>query len=127
MINTDAKRVLRAQVRLTLLAMLVSVLIAGAVPSVPTSVLIGGLCAIMPALLYVRIADKVQRAAPPVLMRAHYQAEAVKFVVTVLLFAATFAFFKDLSVVGLFAGYIAATSGYWFGLLCNNRDQRNGK
>lgn len=127
MINPDAKRVLRLQVRLTLVAMIASVVVAGAVPSVPVSVLIGGLCAMVPALAYVKIAGQVQRVPPAELMRAHYQAAAVKFVLTLLLFAGAFAFFKDLSVAGMFGGYIAATSAYWFGLLSNSRDQGNGK
>ena len=120
MSNPDAKRVIRLQVRLTLLAVVISLLVAGATINVPISALIGGLCAILPALAYVRIAGSVQTVSPAELMRAHYKAEAVKFVLTLLLFGGALAFFKDLSVAGLFGGYIAATSAYWFGLLIKN-------
>ncbi len=118
--NPDAKRVIRLQVRLPLLAVVISLLVAGATINVPVSALIGGLCAILPALAYVRIAGSMQRVSPAELMRAHYKAEAVKFVLTLLLFGGALAFFKDLSVAGLFGGYIAATSAYWFGLLIKN-------
>jgi ATP synthase protein I len=118
--NPDAKRVIRLQVRLTLLAVAASVVIAGPALNVPVSALIGGLCAILPALAYVHIAGAVNRVSPAELMRAHYKAEAVKFVLTLLLFGGALAFFKDLSVAGLFGGYIAATSAYWFGLLIKN-------
>ncbi|BBF87252.1 hypothetical protein DLM_3667 [Aquitalea magnusonii] len=51
------------------------------------------------------------------LMKAHFKAEAVKFMLTVLMFGASLVFFKDLSVVGLLAGFFATVSGYWLGLL----------
>lgn len=120
MTNPHAKRVVRIQIRLTLIAMLIGFIAAGAKLDVPVSVLLGGLCAIVPALVYIRIAGTVKHAHPLVIMRAHYKAEAAKFILTLLLFGGVLLFFKDLSVPGLFGGFIAATSAYWFGLLIKN-------
>lgn len=120
MINREVKRVVRLQVVLTLVAVLVAAVIGGFAPILPVSVVIGGLCAIIPALLYGKIAFARRHEPPAVLMRAHFKAEAVKFFTTLLMFGAALVFFKDLSVVGLFGGYMTATSGYWFGLLIKN-------
>lgn len=125
MINPDAKRVVRIQLRLTLLAMLVGLVVAEAPLNTAMSVLLGGLCAIIPALVYIRIAGTLQRGdpaaiMPAAIMRSHYRAAAAKFILTLLLFGGVLLFFKDLSVPGLFGGFIAATSAYWFGLLIKN-------
>lgn len=120
MINREVKRVVRLQVMLTLAAVLVGAVIGGFSPILPISVMIGGLCVIIPALLYGKIAYARRHEPPVVLMRAHFKAEAVKFVTTLLMFGAALVFFKDLSVVGMFGGYMTATSGYWFGLLIKN-------
>lgn len=120
MINPEVKRVVRLQLVLTLVAVLVGAAISGFSLKLPVSVMIGGLCAIVPALLYGKIAYARRHEPPAVLMKAHFKAEAVKFVTTLLMFGAALVFFKDLSVVGLFGGYMTATSGYWFGLLIKN-------
>lgn len=120
MINPDAKRVVRIQFRLTLLAMLLGLVAADAPLNAAMSVLLGGLCAIIPALVYIRIAGTLQRGDPAAIMRSHYRAAAAKFILTLLLFGGVLLFFKDLSVPGLFGGFIAATSAYWFGLLIKN-------
>lgn len=120
MSNPDAKRVVRSQIRLVLLAIVVSLLASSGRLDVAISVLLGGLCSIVPSLVYLRIAGNVKHAAPLVIMQAHYKAEATKFILTLLLFGGVLLFFKDLSVPGLFGGFIAALSGYWFGLLIKN-------
>ena len=66
------------------------------------------------------IAGTLQRGDPAAIMRSHYRAAAAKFILTLLLFGGVLLFFKDLSVPGLFGGFIAATSAYWFGLLIKN-------
>lgn len=120
MTNPDAQRVIRIQWRLTVISMLIGYFAAGMQLGVAISVLLGGLCAILPALLYIRIAGKIRRDSPEMIMNAHYRAAAAKFIATLLLFGGVLVFFKDLSVPGLFGGFIAATSAYWFGLLTKN-------
>lgn len=84
------------------------------------SALIGGLICVVPSAVYARLAYARRHVPPAELLKGHYKAEAVKFGLTIIMFGATLVFFKDLSVVGLFCGYGAAISGYWFGLLIKN-------
>ena len=120
MINPEVRRIVRLQVTLTGVAMLIGAIVGLGSVAVPVSVLLGGLSVIVPALVYAKIAYSKRHVAPLVLMQAHFKAEAVKFVLTILMFGATLMFFKDLSVAGLFGGFFAAVSGYWFGLLIKN-------
>ncbi|MGL6071506.1 ATP synthase subunit I [Craterilacuibacter sp.] len=117
MVKPEVRRVIRLQSQLTVVAVVVAAVIGWGDIALPVSALLGGLSAILPALAYVWIAYSVQRAPPMVLMKAHYKAETVKFFLTIILFAVVLLFFKDISVVAYFAGYLLAVSGYWFGLL----------
>ncbi|MDN0074634.1 ATP synthase subunit I [Crenobacter sp. SG2303] len=120
MINPEIRRLVRLQGMLTACAVLVSAVLSHNRLSAVLSALIGGSSVIIPALVYARIAYKRRRAAPAELLKAHFAAEAVKFLLTISMFGAAFAFFKDLSVAALFGGYIAAVSAYWFKLLVKN-------
>jgi ATP synthase protein I len=120
MVNPEVKRILRLQCSLVGVALLIGVVAGGGNRAIPVSVLLGGLSALVPALVYARIAYAKRHVAPAELMKAHFRAEAVKYVLTILIFGATLVFFKDLSIVGLFGGFLAAVSGYWFGLLIKN-------
>ncbi|WP_019102144.1 ATP synthase subunit I, partial [Chromobacterium haemolyticum] len=120
MVNPEVKRILRLQCTLVGVALLIGVVAGGGNLAIPVSVLLGGLSALVPALVYARIAYAKRHVAPAELMKAHFRAEAVKYVLTILIFGATLVFFKDLSIVGLFGGFFAAVSGYWFGLLIKN-------
>lgn len=120
MANQEAVRVVKIQLRLGLIAILGGFFLSGGELQVAISVLMGALCAIVPALVYIRIAGEIRRADPAQIMRAHYRAAAAKFILTLLLFGGVLLFFKDISVPGLFGGFIAATSAYWFGLLIKN-------
>ncbi|AUH53447.1 hypothetical protein CXB49_23045 [Chromobacterium sp. ATCC 53434] len=120
MIYPEVKRVLRLQASLTGLAVVVALLASAGNAATGLSALLGGLVVLGPALLYARIAYAKRHAAPMVLIKAHFLAEAVKFCLTVLLSGAVLASFKDLSVVGFLGGFFAATSGYGFGLLIKN-------
>ena len=46
----------------------------------------------VPALVYARIAYAKRHVSPAELMKAHFRAEAVKYVLTILLFGATLVF-----------------------------------
>ncbi|WP_215778951.1 MULTISPECIES: ATP synthase subunit I [unclassified Paludibacterium] len=115
--NPEVGRVLSLQVRLILAAVAVSAILGGMRIGVMVSTLLGGLSALIPAWVYSRIAYSRRRVAPSILMRAHFRGEAVKFMLTVVMFGSVLVFYKNLSVAGLFCGYLAAVSGYWFGLL----------
>ena len=62
-----------------------------------------------------------RNATPDRMLRAHFVAEAGKLALTFLLFAATFAWMKDVSVIPLFVAYIAALMAYWVALLVFKR------
>lgn len=115
--NPEIGRVLRLQAMLVLAAVLISALVGGARLNIPLSTFLGGMSALLPAMVYCRIAYARRHVAPAVLMRAHFRGEAVKFMMTVVMFGCVLVFYRNLSVAGLFGGYLAAVSGYWFGLL----------
>ncbi|GGY15201.1 ATP synthase subunit I [Paludibacterium paludis] len=120
MVYPEVKRIVRLQARLVVVAALLGVALGGASFALPVSILIGGLAGIVPALVYIRIAYARRHVPPSELMRAHFKGEAAKFILTLVMFGAAMAFFKDLSVAGLFGGYLATVAGYWFGLLIKN-------
>jgi ATP synthase protein I len=115
--NPEISRVLRLQAKLVLTAVAISALIGWGRLNIPLSTFLGGACALIPALVYCRIAYARRHVAPVLLMRAHFRGEMVKFAMTVAMFGCVLMFYKNLSVAGLFGGYFVAVSGYWFGLL----------
>jgi F0F1-type ATP synthase assembly protein I len=62
-----------------------------------------------------------RQSAPDRLLLAHYVGEFGKLMLTVLLFGATFAWVKEISVLPLFAGYIATLLVYWAALVMFSR------
>lgn len=81
------------------------------------SVLIGGGIAFLGSLVYALTAyGKNKYVAPVVLMKRHFLAEFIKMGLTLILFALTFIFFRQIAWPGLFAGYFLATMAYWLGL-----------
>lgn len=115
--NPEIERVLRLQTRLVLAAVLISAILGWGRLNIPVSTFLGGACALIPAMVYCRIAYARRHVAPAQLMRAHFRGEGVKFLMTIAMFGCVLLFYRDLSVAGLFGGYLAAVSGYWFGLL----------
>ena len=81
------------------------------------SALMGGVLAVVPALLYALIAYRIKRAHPQVLLKEHFRAESVKMLSTLILFALVILLFRGVSAPSLFAGYIAAQSAYLISLL----------
>ncbi|NDV13523.1 ATP synthase subunit I [Crenobacter caeni] len=117
MVRPEIKRVVWLQCKLTVVAVAVAAVWSSGDVSAVVSALMGGLTAIVPALLYIRVAYAVRRASPAVLMKAHYKAEAAKFALTLLIFVVVLLFFKDLSVAAYFSSYALVVLAYWFGLL----------
>lgn len=116
MFDPGIRRVLRLQWELVFVAVLLSSIV-GTSRFVPFYVLLGGLAGIFPAIAYAMVAYARRYVPPAMLVKAHFKAEMVKFLCTILLFAVIFIVFKDISVAGLFGGYLASVAGYWFGLL----------
>lgn len=85
------------------------------------SALIGGAVAFIPGAFYALQLIRSRNRAPDRLLRAHYAGEFGKLMLTVLLFGATFAWVKEISVLPLFAAYVATLLVYWAALLMFSR------
>jgi ATP synthase protein I len=81
------------------------------------SAAIGGAIAVIPGAFYAWRLIVSRSATPSLMLRVHVAAEAGKLALTVILFAATFAWVKDVSVISLFTAYIAALMVYWLALI----------
>ncbi len=117
MITKRVGRVIRLQVGLTVLAAMVAAGVAQDAMHAGLSALLGGAIVVMGALVYIGVAFARERAAPGVLVRRHFRAEALKMIVTAFLFVAVMLFFKSVSAGALLGGFAAAQSAYWLGLL----------
>lgn len=120
MVSREVRQILRLQVLLSLLAVLVTAVVTRFNVAFVGSVLVGGAGVIFPALIYAKIAYSKRHVPPVELMRAHFKAEAVKFMLTVFIYMGLMQAFKNISVPALLIGYFVAVSGYWFGLLIRN-------
>jgi ATP synthase protein I len=81
------------------------------------SALIGGAIAFIPGAFYALGLIRTRHGAPDRLLRAHYAGEFGKLTLTVILFGATFAWVREISVLPLFATYVATLLVYWAALL----------
>lgn len=85
--------------------------------------LLGCGIALAGSTLYAKVAYRKGMLPAPLILRNHFMAELLKMGTALLLFAVVFLFFKQVSVLALFVGYLAAASAYWFGLLVNIGDK----
>ena len=82
------------------------------------SALLGSLTCVIPnAFLALRLALPRQDAGGKALMRAAWIGELGKLALTVLIFSVVFAYVRPISVMALFAGFIAAQLMTFAGLL----------
>jgi ATP synthase protein I len=81
------------------------------------SALLGGAIAFIPGAFYALRIIRSRHSPPDRLLRAHYAGEFGKLMLTVFLFGATFAWVKEISVLPLFAAYIATLLVYWAALV----------
>ncbi len=116
MVSPEIKRILHLQWQLVFVTYLISSL-CGMSRSFMLSLVLGGAVGILPAIAYVIVAYTQRDATPERLIRGHFKAEAVKFLLTLVLFAGVVSVFKQVSAAGLFSGYLAVVAGYWVGLL----------
>jgi ATP synthase protein I len=80
------------------------------------SALSGGVIAFVPAIFYA-LRIQISSTDPNNLLKAHYRAEAFKTAVTILLFGATFLWFKQVVALWLFITYGVALSMYGIALV----------
>lgn len=107
--------ILGLQVAITLFVSAGFLLVTGT--DAAMSALIGGSIAVVPGAFYVWRLVRSASAPPQKLLRAHYAAEFGKLALTFVLFGATFAWWKDVSVLPLIAAYIGALLVYWAALV----------
>ena len=81
------------------------------------SAAVGGAIAFVPGAFYAWRLVVSRKAAPNSLLRVHVVAEAGKLALTFVMFAATFVWMKDVSVIPLFVAYIAGVMVYWLALI----------
>ena len=85
------------------------------------SAAVGGAIAVVPGGFYAWRLVRSRDAAPSSMLGVHVVAESGKLLLTVILFAATFAWIKSVSVIPLFSAYIAALMAYWLALILFRR------
>jgi ATP synthase protein I len=85
------------------------------------SAVIGGTIAIAPGVFYAWRLIASRNAPVDRMLRVHFVAEAGKLTLTFVLFAATFVWIRDVSVIPLFAAYIATLMAYWLALIVFKR------
>ncbi len=86
-----------------------------------SSAAIGGTIAVVPGAFYAWRLIVARNAPAERMLRVHFVAEAGKLALTFVLFAATFVWFRDVSVIPLFAAYIATLMAYWLALIVFKR------
>lgn len=85
------------------------------------SSLVGGAIAVLGTVMYALVLCKVDFAKSSAILHLHFMAEAAKLAAMFLVAVVLFVFFRhSISWVWLFAGFVAAYSTYWFGLLIKN-------
>jgi ATP synthase protein I len=107
-------RVIGMQVGVALLLGLILWATSGRIAAI--SALLGGAIAFVPASLYA-LRIQVSSTDPRVLLKVHFRAEAFKTAGTILLFGATFLWFKNVAAFWLFVSYGVTLSMYWVALV----------
>ena len=85
------------------------------------SAAVGGAIAVIPGAFYAWRLIGSRHALPERMLRAHFAAESGKLALTFVLFGVTFAWMEDVSVIPLFANYIATLMVYWLALIVFRR------
>ncbi len=82
------------------------------------SAFLGLLLALVPTLVYIKIAfAKGLVNYPSVILARHKKAMLLKFIINFILFAIVFIFYKKCNYFALFGTYIVTLSGYWVSLI----------
>ena len=85
------------------------------------SAAVGGAIAVVPGAFYAWRLIGSRNGSPERMLRVHFAAESGKLALTFVMFGVTFAWMKDVSVIPLFASYIAVLLAYWLALIVFKR------
>lgn len=113
-VNRLVARVIGIQIAVTGVAIVPAALLAGTPGA--ASAAAGGAIGFLPSAVYAAILALASRGGPERQLQASYAAEAVKVVLTLLLFALAFAAFRELRFWPLFLTYLGTLAAYWIAL-----------
>lgn len=120
----DYLRVIKLQFAIGLTAIVVVTLFGKSVLSF-LSALSGFLMAVLPAIIYIKIAWSSKVLSAEELFAKHKKAEIYKFMLTVFGFLVIFIFFKKVQAGTLFVTYVATLSSYWICLFLYQAKTKN--
>lgn len=111
------KKVLQLQMLLALIVALCTYLVHRNIHDVYSSI-IGAIIAIVPTLVYIRIAFKNGLVTSPVrALSKHQKAFFVRFALNLILFSIVFLFCRNCNFLILFISYGVVLSAYWLSLV----------
>jgi ATP synthase protein I len=103
------------QILVTVVASVVALGISGV--GAAWSAAIGGAIGVVPSAAYGVLLIKKPFGSPRALLQRQYLGEFFKLALTLIMFGASFAWVKELSVPYLFAAYMLTLAVYWAALL----------
>ena len=113
--QTTISKLISLQIVVAAVASLVALGVGGA--GAAKSAALGGLIGVIPSAAYGFMLIKKPFGSPRALLQRQYLGEFCKLVLTLLMFGASFAWVRDLSVLPFFATYILTLAVYWASLL----------
>lgn len=90
-------------------------LTVGVVPAL--SAWVGGVVAVWGSVIYALVLRKIDVSKPMSILHLHFVAELAKLCGMFMVMAVLYVFCRQIVWIWLFAGFFAAYSAYWFGLL----------
>lgn len=110
------KKVLQLQILLALAVVLCAYLMRCNINDACSSI-IGAVIAILPTLIYVRIAFKNGLVTSPIkALGRHQKAFFIRFALNLFLFLITFLFYRNCNFLILFISYVVVLGAYWLSL-----------
>jgi ATP synthase protein I len=103
------------QILVTAVASLVALSVHGAAAA--KSAAVGGLIGVVPSAAYGVLLIRKPFGSPRAILQQQYLGEFCKLALTLLMFGASFAWIKELSVLYLFLTYMLTLAAYWAALL----------
>jgi ATP synthase protein I len=108
-------RIIGLQILVSVVASLLALVVSGV--SAAWSAAIGGAIGVVPSAAYGVLLIKKPFGSPRALLQRQYLGEFCKLALTLMMFGASFAWVKELSVPYLFAAYMLTLAVYWAALL----------
>ncbi|GAB7127914.1 ATP synthase subunit I [Amantichitinum ursilacus] len=120
--KAQIRGIVRLQAALGLVASVLIFLLWGQWAAIAS--VIGAAISLAGSLIYTKAAYQLPYGPPALLMKLHYMGEALKLVFTLVCFGVVFRFYRQVVWPAVFAGYLAAASAFWFGLLIKFKDKK---